>query len=52
MTENNINIQTGTPIILAHGADYDDEFESEGYEMDLTGLGSDASRQSPKIDFP
>lgn len=42
---------TGTPMVFAHGDDFDNTPFADTEEMDMSGLGIGDSRQSPKADL-
>ena len=42
---------TGTPMVFAHAADFDNTPFADSVEMDMSGLGIGDSRQSPKVDL-
>lgn len=42
---------TGTPMVFAHAADFDNTPFADTEEMDMTSLGIGDSRQSPKVDL-
>lgn len=42
---------TGTPMVFAHGADFDNSPFVDTEEMDMSSLGIGDSRESPKVDL-
>ena len=46
-----VKTQTGTPVVFAHAADFDDSPFAATEEIDISGLASGVSRESNKADL-